>query len=86
MSEGGKGPDQVLASREEIDAAELDVRFTYHPPRPDQVQKYEALRKAGRDFAVVVCSLCLNSRERSLALTKIDEAVMHANAAIARRE
>jgi hypothetical protein len=64
---------------------ELDVRFTYHPPKGDQIQKYNDLRAFARKFASDVESYCPESRERSLALTKIEEAVMWANAAIARR-
>lgn len=64
---------------------ELDVRFTYHPPKVDQIPKYNALRSAGREMAEMVVELCPASREQSLALTNIEQAVMWANAAIARR-
>ena len=38
------------------------------------------------DFSAFIDSLCPDSREKSLAITKIEESVMWANAAIARRE
>jgi len=37
-------------------------------------------------FAQELCRFCPDSRERSLALTKLEEAVSWANAAIARNE
>ena len=64
---------------------ELTRRFTYHPPKPDQPPMYEALRKQAMEFASLMVMLCPDSRELSLALTKLEEAIMWANAAIARR-
>ena len=65
---------------------ELDIRFTYHAPKEGQPIRYEMIRDHGKIMAVAIVKHCPDSRERSLALTKIDEAVMWANAAIARRE
>lgn len=65
---------------------DLEKRFTYHPPKADQPPRYEAIRKTAKDFAELINDLCPESREKSLALTKLDEAVMWANAAIARNE
>ena len=65
---------------------ELDVRFTYHAPKENQPQKYELIRASARQLATLVTDLCPESREKSLAMTKIDEAIMWANASIARRE
>jgi len=65
---------------------ELVNRFTYHAPREDQVERYEEIRRMGLTLATVVFGSCPESREKSLALTKIEEAVMWANAAIARNE
>lgn len=65
---------------------ELKNRFTYHAPKSNQPFKYEKIRAAGLLMATLVNELCPCSHELSMALTKIDEAVMWANAAIARRE
>jgi hypothetical protein len=65
---------------------ELLTRFTYHPPKGDQPGRYEAIRSHGIQLAELVDLECPESREKSLALTRIEEAVMWANAAIARRE
>jgi hypothetical protein len=65
---------------------EIDVRFEYHPPQGNQPHRYENLRALARDFALVIENHCPDSRERSLAITKLEECVMWANASIARNE
>ena len=65
---------------------DLARRFTYHPPKSDQPQRYEALRAEALGLAVVICDLCPDSRERALALTQLEGSIMWANAAIARNE
>lgn len=74
------------AAPNDRDALDLETRFTYHSPDRGQALRYELLRSLAGEFAVNVVNNCPPSRERSLALTKIEEAVMWANAAIARRE
>lgn len=70
----------------EAEREELLKRFTYHPPKGDQPARYTTLRETAKDFAQWILSCCPESRERALALTKLEEAVMWANAAIARNE
>ncbi len=65
---------------------ELDARFTYHCPTDEQAKKYTSIRGRARAFAELIDALCPESREKSLAITKLEEAVMWANASIARRE
>lgn len=65
---------------------ELADRFTYYAPKEGQVERYEEIRAKGMLFALEVLGSCPESREKSLAMTKIEEAVMWANAAIARNE
>lgn len=66
------------------DPDELANRFTYHPPKGDQVQRYETIRAEAMRFAEYIDALAAPSRERSLAMTKLEESVMWANAAVAR--
>lgn len=61
-------------------------RFTYHAPKPGQNEKYESIRGMCRGSALEFVKLCPQSRELSLALTKLEESVFWANAAIARNE
>jgi len=60
--------------------------FTYHPPFGTQQERYVVLRNYARVFAEAVLGHCPGSAERTLALRKIEEAVMWANSAIARNE
>lgn len=70
----------------EQDEKKLSNNFTYHAPKPDQLPRYEQLRFETKTLAELFARLCPASRELSLALTKLEEAVMWANASIARNE
>ena len=65
---------------------ELEKRFSYHPPRDDQVERYEGICECARALGVLLNTGCPPSRELSLAFTKLEECVMWSNAAIARNE
>ncbi len=60
--------------------------FTFHPPKEDQPERYAKLRERSRSLAYCIEELCPPSRERSLALTNLQNACMWANAAIACNE
>lgn len=68
------------------DQKRVENVFTYHPPKGGQQVKYESLRQKAKALAEEFHMLCPSSRERSLAITKLEEAVMWANASIARNE
>jgi len=70
---------------DDIKVQELENRFTYHPPKEGQPELYGRLRREGLNLAELVTAVVPESREQSLALTKIEEAIMWANAGIARR-
>ena len=63
---------------------QIENNFTYHSPNENQIKRCTDLRNQAKDFAKNINSLCPDSREKSLALTKLEEAVMWANASIAR--
>jgi hypothetical protein len=67
-------------------AQELEIRFTYHSPKDDQPERYGKLRAKAKEFAEMISELTPSTREQSLAFTALEESVMWANAAIARRE
>lgn len=69
-----------------MDKGDLLNRFTYHPPHSDQLARYSILREFALDFADRIHEHCPDSCEKSLAITKLEEAVMWANASIARNE
>ena len=66
--------------------AQIDNNFTYHPPSQSQQEKYGFLRDGAKELAYMINALCPESREKSLALTKLEESIMWANASIARNE
>ena len=65
---------------------DFDNAYTFHAPKADQPQRYEAIRAKARELAELIEKNCPDSREKSLAHTNIEQAVMWANAAIARNE
>lgn len=68
-----------------MDDNDLKNRFTYHPPNSeDKTSKYKEIRAAGYDLASLINSHCPEGREKSLAVTKLEEATFWANASIAR--
>ena len=69
-----------------MDKVILERNFTYMPPKEGQPAKYEAIRTCAKGLAMLIDKLAPESREQSLAYTKLEEAVMWANAAIARNE
>ena len=71
---------------DDLEHLKLVNNFTYHPPIADQHVRYELLRIEFRSLAEKILGHCPPSRERSLALTKLEEAVFWANASIARNE
>lgn len=74
--------DQVR-NMDPIDPVEL--RFTYHaPPDSYTVEAHERVRKTVRRCAEDLLEDVPPGRERSLVLTKLEEAMMWANAGIAR--
>ena len=67
-----------------MDTDDLEHKFTYHPPTGDQPKKYEDIRERALYLALFFNANCPSSRELSLAITHIEEAVFWANASIAR--
>lgn len=65
---------------------QLDKIFTYHAPFGSQQERYVELRAAARRFAEMVNDCCPESREKSLAITAIQQATQWANASIAINE
>lgn len=64
--------------------ADIIKPFTYHAPREGQPLTYQQIRDWAKSFAMLLAGLCPESRERSLALTHLEEVVFWANASIAR--
>lgn len=65
---------------------EVTNRFTYHPPTKDQVGVYKTIRHMALNFATYLDGILPDSKEKVIAINKLDEAVMWANASIARHD
>lgn len=64
---------------------EMENRFSYHRPLEGQALIYENLRGWAKGLALKILDNVPDSRERSLAITKLEECIFWANAGIARR-
>lgn len=68
------------------EAKNHDKEFTHHEPKGDQNSRYNIMREKAKEFATLIDMCCPDSREKSLAMTKLEECSMWANASIARNE
>ena len=65
---------------------QIENTFTYHRPSGNQPQRYEEIRSEAKLLACLIQRVCPESREKSLALTNLQQTVMWANASIALNE
>ena len=65
---------------------QIENIFTYHKPSGTQQDRYQFIRVLGKELAEAIRCNTPESRERSLAFTAVQQAVMWANAAIAVNE
>lgn len=74
-----------IAEREAHERVERD--FTLHPPvSPEIAAQMDAVRAECKLLAHFIVDHCPSSRERSSALTRLEEATFHAIASLARDE
>jgi hypothetical protein len=67
-----------------MDLTELANRFAYHAPTGGKAQTHEAIRTYCGHLAEQLEEWLPEGREKSLAITHLEETMMWANAAIAR--
>lgn len=62
----------------------IENNFIYHKPDEKSTIAIMKIREYARNFAYLIDETVPNSREKSLAMTKLEEVAMWANAGIAR--
>jgi hypothetical protein len=68
-----------------LSSEELDRRFDHHPPEGENAQRHEYLRSLTKEFVEDALTIFDGeSREVSLFLTSVEEALFWGNAHIAR--
>lgn len=67
-----------------VDYVDIAHRTEHHPPDEGAVACHQVVREMTRNALVTLQQVCPRSPERTLAERKIEEAMMWANAAIAR--
>ena len=67
-----------------MDQTDIDNRFEYHAPDDDKRVVHEEVRAACLRLATQLNDDLPDGREKSLAITKLEEVMFWANAAIAR--
>jgi hypothetical protein len=65
---------------------DLENWFTYHPPKSDQVTRYQVLREEFRALAKTVLTLTPACADQTAALRKLRETAMAVNQTIACNE
>lgn len=63
---------------------EIRDRVSYHPPSESGVRRHAALSEVIAAAMMTVDEVCQDGREKSLAMTKLEEAKFWASAGVAR--
>jgi citrate lyase beta subunit len=71
----------AVITPEQIDV--LNHVFSYHAPTEEQKHQYEVIRTAAKAFAAVIIENTPRCPDQTVALRKLRESVMIANAAVA---
>ena len=63
---------------------QIENAFIYHAPKNEaMVETYQSIRNTGLDLAKIIHEKCPDTPETEIAINKVREAVMWANASIA---
>lgn len=61
----------------------IEEYFTYHKPDDEDIRKYYEIREKAKELAYLIVKECPKGKESGVALDKLKEGVMWANASIA---
>ncbi len=76
----------LTSPRHEDDLARVEHNLTNHKPGEDQIERIEGLRDYAKAYGNCIAHLAIDGREKSLALTALEESLMWAVASVARAE
>ena len=68
-----------------MEQTDLDNRFKWHDVDEIQMTRMDGLRSACLTLATAINTMFPDGREKSLAITKLEEVMFWANASISRR-
>lgn len=63
-----------------VDGTQIERAFTYNETKEEHPVRYKFLYSKAKDLAITIDNNVPNCREKSLALTKLEEAIMWAHA------
>jgi len=63
--------------------SQIENWFTYHAPKDDQPQRYQAIRDKAKELALVIAANTKSSADQTAALRYLRICIMTANASIA---
>jgi hypothetical protein len=69
-----------------FDRGDLEHRFNFHPATHAKGELHAQVRGSILNVALYINAVVPDGREKALAITKLEEAMMWANAAIARND
>jgi hypothetical protein len=80
----GEKPPMGLSVDDKLLLERIEHDFKFYPPSGEQAEKYARMRQTAKGLARQIVEMCPQGEERSMALVKLEEVSMWANAAIAR--
>jgi hypothetical protein len=78
--------DPNWSEKKENIGERIESEFTYHPPKGDQTERYVKIRDKAKELALLILESTPICPDQTVAIRKVREAVMTANAAIAINE
>lgn len=78
---GPTGADSYSPSGDPMQT-EINEQFKYHAPSIGQVERMNAMRETAKLLATLILEVCPHTPDRSVALRKLRECIMTANASI----
>lgn len=79
-------PEKKRYEVDEFTLKLIERQFTYHPPKPDQPERYVAIREKAKELALLIAECVPDSFEQGESLTALEQVAFWANAGIARNE